>query len=269
MKSQRTPLILPFFLLTSLYTVGQAVQVKQPAGLNMRGAYTMQKQTLDSGKGLSTLNVQQDKIYTDKYIMYAHRRSETDSLADFGVGTYKIENGQVIENMFYDATGPVNNTYQLAITKRPDGYAQVIDFPGSDPAKHYILTEDYKNAGKRITTPLDGAWKQVKTVTVSPDGKSTVNEHPTQYKIYESGHYMWANSSKDSSGKLLSFYGYGTFEMPRSNEVTELTTSSTFSAALVGQPVTVKIKFLGKDSYEQSITWPDGSKLIETYERMK
>ncbi|WP_121354941.1 hypothetical protein [Flavisolibacter nicotianae] len=269
MKSRSTPIILPFFLLTSLYAAGQAVQVKQPAGLNMRGSYTMQKQTLDSGKGLSTLNVQQDKIYTDKYIMYAHRRSETDSLAEFGIGTYKIENGQVIENMFYGSSGPVNGTYQLAITKRPDGYSQVIDFPGSDPAKHYILTEDYKNASKAMKTPLDGAWKQVRNVTISPDGKTMADDHPTQYKIYESGHYMWANTSKDSSGKLLSFYGYGTFDMPRPDEVTELTSSSTFTSALVGQPVTVKIKFLGKDSYEQTITWPDGSKLVETYERMK
>lgn len=269
MKRQFTTFLLALSLLLTLIAHSQVKQVKQPANLNMRGAYTMQKQTIDSGAGPGVLNTQQLKIYTDKYFMYAHRASDTDSLAVYGIGTYTVKNGKVIENGMYGSAGPDTGTYELVINKDPDGYSQVINFPSNEPGKKYILTEDYKKNDRKMVSPLDGAWKQTKVVNIDSSGKATTNDTPTQFKIFESGNYMWANTSKDKDGKLVSFYGYGTFDMPKPNQIVETTTSSSFASSLIGIPVTVNIRLMGKDNYEQTITWPDGSKLIETYQRMK
>ena len=264
MKRQFTAFLLAFSLLFSAITHSQVKQVKQPASLNMRGAYTMQKQTLDSGAGPGVMNVQQLKIYTDKYFMYAHRASDTDSLAVYGIGTYTVQNGKVIENGMYGSGGQDSGRYELAISTEPEGYSQVINFPSDDPNKHYILKEDYKKNIRKMVTPLDGAWKQTKVVNIDGSGKASTDENPTQFKIFESGHYMWANTAKDKDGKNVSYYGYGTFDMPKPNQIIETATSSSFISSLVGIPVTINIRMMGKDNFAQTIPWPDGSKLIET-----
>jgi hypothetical protein len=256
-------------LFTVICQAQQPIAIKKPGAINMRGAYLLTRQMVNSGSGDSTINIQQQKIYTDKYMMYAHQRAE-DSLAVYGVGTYKIENGKVIENIFYTNDGPQASSYELAINNTGDGYTQTTNFPADNQGTTFILTEDYKKAGKRMESSLDGAWKQTKVETIMADGRNYMNANPIQYKVYESGNYIWANSWKDSaSGKLLSAYGYGTFQMKGPDKVTESTTSSTYASTLVGQPIMLQLKFMGKDKYEQTIKYPDGMKMIETYERMK
>jgi hypothetical protein len=246
----------------------QGKPVKNTTDLYMKGAYTMTRQVVNLDGRDSVMGNQQFKLFTDKYVMYAHRRPQ-DSLAEFGIGTYKIENGKVIENMFYVNGKPQNSRYELAISKDVDGFKQVINFPPNEQWQKIRLTEEYKNIGKRDRTPLDGAWKQTRHVDVDKDGKQTITENPVQYKVYESGAVMWANTSKNEKGELVSLYGYGMFEMTTPTEVTETMVSSTFSTALVGKPVKLKIKLTGKNNYEQTIVWPDGSKMIETYTRLK
>lgn len=237
----------------------------------MRGAYIMLKQTIDSGMGPGDVNVKQLKIFTDGYMMFAHRRSAADSMADFGVGTYKVEDGKVIENVFFNSDGPQNNSFELTISKLDDGYRQVIDFPGD--GKHYLLTEDYKNAGKKMVSPLDGAWKMNKLVYVDKNGKEEIiplNEQMAQYKFYESGHFMWGNRWKnEKTGKFHTGYGYGTFRMTGPAAAAEYNESSTYVSALVGKTMNLKLRFTGSDQFEQTIVSPDGSKQIETYERLK
>lgn len=233
----------------------------------------MQKQTIDSGNGTEAMNTAQLKIYTDKYMMYAHRRSQTDSMADFGVGTYKVENGKIIENVFFTNDGPQNNAFELVISKLGSGYRQVIDFPGNNPGKHYILTEDYKNASDKMVSPLDGAWKLVNLMYVDKDGKEMkieVDEQTGQYKFYESGHFMWGNRWKDEqTGKIHTGYGYGTFRMNAPNAAAEYNESSTYTTALVGKTMNLNLKFIGNDRYQQTIESSNGTKQIETYERLK
>jgi hypothetical protein len=258
------------FLFSFQFAFSQVKQVKNTSGFTMQGAYVMQKQVLDSGTGPNVLDVQQQKIFTDKYLMYVHPRSKTDSLAVYGIGTYKVVNGKVIESMFYGSGGPVNEKFELAVAHNKDGYSQVINFPGNEPNKVYKLTEEYVRAANTTKTPIDGAWKQTRIEMVDKGGKSTVDDNPTQFKLFESGNFMWANTEKDPvSGKYLSRYGYGTFTMTKPDEVIETSVSSTFKTALVGRPVTLKIKMMGKDKFQQTIEWEDGSKMIELYERMK
>lgn len=238
------------------------------AGKQMQGAYLMQRQVINDGKKDSVLNNQQLKIFTDRYMMYAHSLPN-DSLGAYGIGTYEASNGKIIEHVFFTSdSGARNSSYELAITKRNDGYSQVIRF--NDQEGIFILTEDYKNVSRNVSTPLDGAWKQVRTEFTSTSGETTVDDHPTQFKVFQSGHFIWANTQTDSaSHQLVSNYGFGTFEMVGANRAKEVNMSSTFRTALVNVPVTLELEFMGKDRFKQTIVFPSGSKGSETYERLK
>lgn len=238
--------------------------VKEPTALKMKGAYTLLKQTIND----STINVQQQKMFTDKYMMYAHKRAQ-DSLAEYGIGTYRIENGKVIENILYTNQGPRSNTFELVVAKEGDSYSQVINFPVDSQGTTAILTESYKSIGSNLVTPLDGTWKQIKSVTIMNDGKTVVTDDPIQFKMYESGNFLWTHSWKDDKGNLLSSYGYGNFRMDGNNKAVETPTSSTYSTELEGKAINLDLKFIGKDKYEQTILYPDGTRTTETYERMK
>src|SRR6476469_6334115 len=73
---------------------GATITSNQASGnLAMPGAYAMLMQIMNDGNRDSILNVQQFKIYTDRHFMYAHALPG-DSLAYYGVGTYRIDNGR-------------------------------------------------------------------------------------------------------------------------------------------------------------------------------
>ena len=273
MKRQRLAAVLFVLFLCSHSLFSQIQQVKLTSPADMRGAYQMLKQIIDTGTGEFALNTQQMKIFTDKYVMYAHRRSETDSMAEFGVGTFTVENGKVYEHMFFGPSGPGNNTFELAIEKRNDGYSQVIHFPPDNNGVSVLLTEDYTNAGKKIRSPLDGAWSLKKLVVVDKDGKTATyqsDENAKEFKFFESGNFMWASWIRNKeANNINTAYGYGSFTLDNPNQITETNASSTFASMLVGKPVTLQIKLTGKDSYEQTNAGPDGSKRTEYYERMQ
>jgi hypothetical protein len=235
----------------------------------MQGAYSMYRQVLNDGNKDSLLSNEQMKIYTDRHMMYAQRRAE-DSLANYGIGTYKVQNGKVMEYIFYTASGgPNKDTFELKINKTGDGYSQIINFP-DDEGRNFVLTEDYKAVGKNVSSPLDGAWKQTRNIYISGNGDTITNDTPTQFKVFQSGYFIWANTSLDSTTqKPVSFFGYGTFEMNGNNQATEVNTQSSYATALVGMPVKLDLKFNGKDTYQQTIVFPDGPTSIEYYERLK
>jgi hypothetical protein len=269
MKHHLATCILSLSLTLSQQAFTQAQPVKQPAKFNMEGSYTMFRQTINAGNGDSVTAVHQLKLFTDKYVMYARRRTQ-DSLADFGIGTYRVENGKVIESIFYSSNGPQNAIYELAISRDNDGYIQVINFPGDAQNKSFILTEDYKRFGRKIKSPLDGAWQQVKKISVSPDGSAVTDTTLVQFKVFEAGSFIWANAVKDNAtNQYQARYGYGSFDMRSPKQAAETNLSSTYAAALIGKPVLLDLKFPSKDMYEQTITYPDGSKLIEVYKRLK
>lgn len=248
---------------------GEKEKSKAKESMNMRGAYSMYYQVANDGTKDSLMGNEQLKLFTDKYVMYAHKRPK-DSLGEFGVGTYQIQNGKVIEHMFYTAaSGARLDTFELEINKTGEGYRQVIDFPELE-GRRFKLTEDYTTVGKHVNTPIDGAWKQTRNVSISPKGDTAYkNDNPTQYKVFQSGHFMWGNTVLDSATqKPVSYFGYGTFSM-KGNQITEVNTNSSFVTSLVEIPVNLDIKFTGKDRYQQTIIWPDGWKQIEYYERLK
>lgn len=235
----------------------------------MSGAYAMLMQIVSDGAHDSIQNVQQFKIYTDKYFMYAHALPG-DSLANYGIGNYRIENDRLMEYRFFTSdAGAHNDTFEIRLTKLGNGYVQVINLPPDSQGKNYVLTEEYGNVSNPVTSPLDGAWKQTKSQFIPTTGTATTDTSATQFKVFQSGHFMWARTSMDSAThKPVSTFGYGTFDMQGVNKAKERTTNSTFRTALIGKPVAVDLKFMGTDMFQQTINWPNG-KAIEVYERMK
>ena len=235
--------------------------------LNMAGTYSMVRQVLNDDSKDSVLVKKQFKIYTDHYMIYASHISETDSLADYGIGTYRIENGKLVENIFYRASeGDKKDSIILRIYKTQKGYQQVNnDFQYQD--KKYSLREEYERIGKPVTSPLDGAWKLIKNINIRTNG-DTVYSNVVHFKVYQSGCFIWANSFDDPfTHKTISGFGYGTFHL-EGNTSTEINLNSTYIRSFVGRPIHLELEFLGKDSYKQSVINPGGDKTVELYERL-
>lgn len=258
-----------FLLFAGICSWAQQSVNTTTGNLKMKGAYTMLRQVANDGSGDSLMNAEQFKIYTDKYMIYVHPKPN-DTLAEYGIGTYDIKNGKVIEYVFYTSeAGAQKDTFELNIFKIGDGYKQTIVFPAAE-GRAWTLVEDYMSVGKNITSPLDGAWQQTKVTHTAPNGTRHVVDKPTQFKVYEAGHFIWANTSMDSAtSNPESYYGYGSFQMEGANKIVEINASSTFRTDLIGIPVPIKLEFMGKDAYRQTISYPDGSKTVEEYKRLK
>src|SRR5437773_3326601 len=64
------------------------------------------------------------------------------------------------------------------------GFKQVIDrIPLTANGKPYKLTEEYTKTGSPVTSPLDGAWKQVKNIYVRKKGDRS-EEHTSELQSH-------------------------------------------------------------------------------------
>ena len=235
----------------------------------MVGAYSMYKQMVNDGTKDSILDKNQLKIYTDKHIMYASS-SGIDSFANYGIGTYEVKDNKIYEYIFLrssEGSVATRDTAVLDIEESATGYMQVIE-QIEVAGKMYKLTEQYDDVGKSTTSPLDGTWKQTQQYRVSTTGDTTTLPSQMQYKIYQSGYYIWTQTYKDSANKSISVFGYGSFEMDGKNKSRETTLNSTFRTALMGKTYELLLEFPTKDSYKQTIEFLSGVKSIEVYTRL-
>jgi len=237
--------------------------------LIMPGAYKMTSQSLKSHTLDTTyLELQQLKIYTGEYMMFANFYAR-DSTSGFGVGSYSALKDSVTENVIYTSSDSVRNdtprTYKLFIEKRDSGYKQVIPDMESQNQK-IILTEEYLSVGTKVTTPIDGVWKESKTYYVK--GKDTTKYNTTQYKAYYDGYYIWGNTYSDSTKKKHTGMGYGKFAMAGPNKMTESCITSSYYQ-LRGHDISVDIEMNGNDEYTQTINYPNNEKSVEIYQRLK
>jgi len=241
-------------------------QEKPEKPLSMAGAYTMTRQVLNDGTKDSLLDRSQLKIFTDNFVMYASPNL-TDSFANFGIGKYHVTDDRIVEEIFYTTSTDQRDSSVLKIeTNNQNGYKQVIEqLPIG--GKNYKLIEEYQNVGSAITSPLDGAWKQVRNVYVPNKGDSSVNKTPVEYKIYQSGYFIWATTTKDSAQKNVSVFGYGTFEYDGKNRSKETMMNSTF-VSTKGRSYDVFVEMNGRNAYRQTITFANGDRSIEYYERI-
>ena len=237
--------------------------------LDMQGAYLMSSQTVNDGTTATKYtDVKQLKIYTDKYVMYTQVLA-ADSSSSFGVGSYTSDTGGVTENIIYTSRDSAFNdsarSYKVLITRTADGYNQVIPEIMINNTKSK-LTEEYQTVGKKeTTTPLDGVWKQTKSYEVV--GGDTTMYNRTEYKSYQNGYFMFGLTAKDSSGKISTGIGFGTFAMISDNQMKETDLNSTYPI-IAGQSFMIDVQLNGNDNYRQIITHPDSSKTVEFYERL-
>jgi hypothetical protein len=73
--------------------------VKNKDSLNMQGAYLLRKQVVKQGTKDSILKIDQFKIYTNRHVFYVSAETE-NSPADYGIGTYTVQNGKLVEYLF-------------------------------------------------------------------------------------------------------------------------------------------------------------------------
>ena len=232
----------------------------------MKGAFQMLSQTVNDGKKDSVYQSSQFKIYTDSHVMYVGIGA--DSSDYFGIGTYSVENGKVNETMFFTAGNATSNdkptSYVLDIQKTDKGYKQVIREMQTDDGK-FTVTEDYQNAGSATTSLLDGTWKETKLIIIAK-GDTTVYTTGTQYKMYESGNFIFGSSFADSTGTKFTNVGYGTFEKVSDTQIKETIKVSTYRS-IVGRTLNVEIKMIDATHFRQTIANGDGFN-IEEYEKL-
>jgi hypothetical protein len=237
--------------------------------LKMTGSYQMLSVSA-KGKNVDTTvtSREQLKIYADDHMMYASV-NPADSSARFGVGTYDVAKDTVTEHVFFtseDSTKSDSATnYSLGIEKTPDGYKQVIPDMGTGDNK-IALTEVYKNVGTDSTSSLDGVWKLTNALAIK--GTDTTHNMHIQYKVYHAGYFMWGASYTDSANKIYTAVGFGTFTMTGANTLKETIRSSNISE-IKGQSFDIGFTMNGTDEFQQTITGSDGTKSIETYQRLK
>jgi hypothetical protein len=251
-----------FILISTIVACQQATPEKP---LSMAGAYTMTRQVLNDGTKDSLLDRSQLKIFTDKYVMYASPNL-TDSFANFGIGRYHVTDNRIVEEIFYTTSPDKRDSSVLMIENNVNGYKQEIEHLPIG-GKDYKLTEEYQNVGSAISSPLDGAWKQVRNVYIPNKGDSSVNTTPIEYKMYQSGYFIWAITTKDSAQKNVSVFGYGTFDYDGKNKSKETMMNSTFLSTK-GKAYDVAVEMKGRNAYRQTITFANGDRSIEYYERI-
>ena len=235
----------------------------------MLGAFLMVSQTVNEGSQEAKYSdLKQLKIYTDKYVMYTQVLA-SDSASLFGVGSYTSDTSGVTENIIYTSSDSTFNdsprSYKLLITQTADGYNQIIPDIVIDSTKSK-LTETYQRVGNKQRTPLDGVWKQTKSYNLKD--ADTIWFNRTEYKAFNDGYFMFGLTDKDSSGKITTGIGFGTFSMNGENQIKETDLNSTYSI-IAGQSFMVDIQLNGKNNYQQTITHPDSSKTVEFYQRLK
>jgi len=245
--------------------------------MSMPGAYKMLYQKVKGGTTDTTFTaLQQQKIYTDEYMMYANF-NPSDSVSNFGIGTYIIKpdiaisgakTDTVTEHVFYNGNDTTKSEtlhhFKLLIEKTGVGYKQIIPGIESDSVK-FTLTEDYENVGTQVTTPLDGAWKMEKEFIVK--GKDTTVVAATQFKVYYAGHFIWGHTYEDAAKKTHTGIGFGTFTLSGTDKLKESVTVSTYAGAR-NHDFDIALEMNGTDSFKQTIT-TDSSKQVETYTRLK
>jgi hypothetical protein len=242
--------------------------IKAKDSLNMQGAYLLRKQVVKHDNIDSVLKIDQFKIYTDRHVFYVSPETENSS-ADFAIGTYTVQNGKLVEYIFYiGSKADHKDTFELKVHKNINGHTQIFE-KATDKGK-LEFTADYERVGKSdLITPLDGIWRQIKNTYIPKSGNENTNTGSIQYKGYQSGYFVFASSSPGFGKKPVIRFGYGSFEMNGKDQEMEVNINTNMSVASIGKPLALQLEFFGNDRYQQTLVFSNGDRVIEVYERLK
>jgi len=258
----------PLFTTTLLFLIACNNAEKKDSVL-VPGAYSMLSQSIKTSTTDTTYrSLKQLKIYTGEYMMYANFNPQ-DSVSSFGIGSYSADKDTVTENIIYNASDSLKNDstirFKLIISKTDSGYKQII--PDMQAMSQKItLTEEYKTVGTGTQTPLDGVWKESKTFYVK--GKDTTKYNTTQFKAYYGNHFIWGHTYSDSAKRNHTGIGFGKFEMMGTNKLKESVSASSYYQDR-GHDIDIDLEMNGNDEFKQTISYQNGGKAIEIYQRLK
>ena len=79
---------------------------------SIQGAYRLTRQVFTVGGKDTVTGINQAKLFTDRYMIYAHA-IPGDSLAAYGIGTYQPVAGGIMEQVFHtSANGARRDTFK-------------------------------------------------------------------------------------------------------------------------------------------------------------
>lgn len=257
-------------IILSLAVAAVAVGCKQETkSTSLVGVHKLDKQVITDGKTENVRNAEngdvQYKIYTQEGYFYIGIAK--DSSGGFGTGSYKQDGNTITESNTFNS-GSLDTAWnvKLDITAAEKGFTQVIPEIMSGGTK-YKLTENYTTVPATGTSALDGIWHQTKSLTVK-NAKDSVVDTYNEYKVYNSGHFMWATKYNDTAAKkVTNLVGHGTFTL-NDNSLKEDLDLSNIKGAV--KKYDIKVTFNGADEYTQE-TADTVAKTVnfKTYKRIK
>lgn len=235
---------------------------------DMSGAFKLLSKSISNGTIDSVVaNINQLKIYTEDYFMYA---ATHDSVASFSIGSYTKEGSKLTEYVQFSASGTSRyepTKFMLDIDKTAEGYKQTFGDTGTLQGKKLNHIEKYRHVGTKVKCPMDGAWKQMESYGIK--NKDTTWDNGINYKICNDGYIIWGDFHKNATTKKLStFMGFSTFKM-KENKGTELCINSNYFQNK-GKTFNMDIEFRNSNEFKQTIVDSvSGIKYVEIYQRLK
>lgn len=242
---------------------------KNEENLTINGVYKMDSQSaysVDTDSLLLTSeNPNQIKMYSDSHFIWVNFGS--DSVGNFGIGTYVLEPNKISETSIFTSSGNENpDIFTVNFEKTENGYNQNInpmDYNGT-PIK---LAETYSLISNSTPSEFDGLWKATQNYFVN--GSDTIQRNYPDYKMYNNGHFAWAiRALMDTTNNIFGTYvGSGTFSVD-GNVIKELTSMSNINSLGSSEEV-LNIINKNSDEFIQSINQKDGSTRYTVYSKVK
>lgn len=236
---------------------------------SINGVYKMDNQfayAIDNDSLLSSLeNPNQIKIYTDNHFIWINIGK--DSVANFGVGSYKLTDNAITETNIYNSGG-VDTPDQFNLNVEPTelGYKQVI--PSMDYNNTKIkLEEKYTRLKEDSTGSFDGLWKATNNYFVK--GTDTTRSNYPDYKIFNKGNFSWAVRAlmDTAQNKFVSYVGSGTFSI--AGDQLKENTGNTNISTLGSNVIEGTIINSSAQEFTQAIKQADGSIRYTTYTKVQ
>lgn len=243
-------------------------QQKKNEVVSVDGVYKMDSQliyALANDSLLQTIEApNQIKIYTDRHYLWI--KVSDDSLANFGVGSYKLIENSVVETNMYNSNGVDKpDQYNLNVELTEKGYNQMI------PSMKYNGTEikideKYTRMVESAASNFDGLWKATQNYLVT--GSDTIHRNYPDFKIYNKGNFSWGVRAliDTANNKYVSYVGTGTFTVEG-----DLMKETTNIRNVLGSSNLTEAKIIKKADQEftQAINQANGSVRYTVYSKVQ
>ena len=194
----------------------------------------------------------------------------SDSATSFEIGTYNLDDEKLKENVIFSSFGTTSyesNNFVFDIIKNEEDQLQIIKNSDSIQKGKTSSVENYKYIGKKSSSKLDGAWKQIDTYSI--EGKDTIWDKGTNFKVMYDGYFIWGDFHMNSViQKQDTYIGFGTFEIMENSKIAERTIKSNYESN-EGMTFYLDLEFINDDKFKQSILDSiSGIRYNEVYERL-